>query len=169
MTLLDWVLVVLLAGITLSGFWHGAVRIVFGLGGLVGGLWLAVVAGAELADAMVPWLGSGWLPAIIARLALLLTSIVVSVLAGWGLERTLRALHLGWANRLLGAGLAGAAAALLLAGALMAGSSVSPEIAAAAHRSRLAGKLLGALAGSADEGYRTPAPTPAPEPPAPSP
>ena len=46
MTPLDWVLVVVWLGLTLGGFWKGAVRIIFGGGGLAAGLWLAVVAGA---------------------------------------------------------------------------------------------------------------------------
>ena len=47
MIFLDWVLLVLWLGITLSGFWKGAVRIVFGIGGFVVGLWLALVAGSQ--------------------------------------------------------------------------------------------------------------------------
>ena len=37
----------------------------------------------------------------------------LGLVAGWGFEKTLRALHLGWLNRLAGAGLAGAVAAAL--------------------------------------------------------
>ena len=38
MTFLDWVLVVVWAGITLGGFFKGAIRIVFGLGGVALGI-----------------------------------------------------------------------------------------------------------------------------------
>ena len=46
MTVVDWVLIVVWLGLTLGGFWKGAVRMIFGGGGLAVGLWLAVIAGA---------------------------------------------------------------------------------------------------------------------------
>ena len=49
MTILDIVLVIVWAGITLGGFFKGAIRIVFGLGGVALGIWLSVVVGPDLA------------------------------------------------------------------------------------------------------------------------
>ena len=47
MTVVDWVLVVVWLGLALGGFWKGAVRLIFGGGGLAAGVWLAVVSGAD--------------------------------------------------------------------------------------------------------------------------
>ncbi len=115
MTFLDWVLLVLWLGITLSGFWKGAVRIVFGLGGFVAGLWLAVVAGSQAESVLAGVVGEGWLAAALARMLLVLACATLFLVAGWGLQRTLEALHMGWLNRIAGAILAAGVGVVLLA------------------------------------------------------
>ena len=112
MTVLDWVLVVVWSGITLGGFFKGAIRIVFGFGGLALGLWSAAV---------------------------------LCLLAGWGMERTLEALKLGCLNRLLGAALAGAAAAVVLAVLLLTAVGLSPEVAALGERSVVLARVRAAV------------------------
>lgn len=114
MTALDWVLLLVWLGVTLSGFWEGAVRLVFGGGGLVAGLWLAFAVGGDAAAALEPMVGAGWLAAVLGRALPLIGCVMVTFAAGWGIERTLKALHLKWLNRLAGALLAGVAAVLLL-------------------------------------------------------
>ena len=64
MTVVDWVLIVVWLGLALGGFWKGAVRIIFGGGGLVAGVWLAVVAGADAQAALEGVLGIPWLAAV---------------------------------------------------------------------------------------------------------
>lgn len=150
MSALDWLLLVVWLGITLGGFWKGAVRLVLGLGGLLVGLWLALMVGPEVAAWAAPWLGAGWLAAVVARLVLVLAVALVCLLAGWGIERTLVALHLGWLNRLAGAALAGVAAALLLALALAAAVRSSPVCRELGDRSLLVPYLIGAVASSGD-------------------
>ena len=49
MTIVDWVLIIVWLGLTLGGFWKGAVRIIFGGGCRAVGLFLAVIAGAFVA------------------------------------------------------------------------------------------------------------------------
>jgi len=115
MTVLDWALVVVWAGVTLAGFWRGAVQLVLGVGGVVAGLWLAVVAGEDIATQLHTLGGPGWVAAVLGRLLPIVVCTLLAWAAGWGLEHTLRALHLGWLNRLLGAAVAGAAGALVLA------------------------------------------------------
>jgi uncharacterized membrane protein required for colicin V production len=129
MTILDWVLLVLWLGIALSGFWKGAVRIVFGLGGVVAGLWLAIVAGPAAERAMAGVLGEGWIASALPRVLVALACVAVFVVAGWGLQRTLEALHMGWLNRLAGAVLAGAVGALLLAAFVATAVQWSPSFA----------------------------------------
>ncbi len=145
MTLLDWALVVVWAGVTLAGFWRGAVRLVLGIGGGVAGLWLAVVAGEDIAAQLDTIIGPGWLAAVLGRLLPLVLCTLLAWAAGWGFENTLQALHLGWLNRLLGATLAGVAAALLLAVLIVTASRFSPGAAAVCRDSRLTPWLVSGL------------------------
>lgn len=127
MTFLDWAIFLVWLGIALSGFWKGAVRIVFGLGGLVAGVWLAVVAGPEAELALQSMVGVDWLAAGLARLVAVLFCLLLCLVAGWGIEKTVAALHLGWLNRLAGAVLAGAVAVVLLAILVGTAARLSPR------------------------------------------
>jgi uncharacterized membrane protein required for colicin V production len=142
MTVVDWVLVVVWLGLTLGGFWKGAVRIIFGGGGLAAGLWLAVVAGADAQAALEGVIGIPWLSAILGRVLLVVLCTGLAVLAGWGIEHTLKALHLGWVNRLLGAALAGLVAAFILGMMVIVAIQFSPELARLCRESQVAQYLL---------------------------
>ena len=126
MTPLDWVLVVLWAGVALSGFWKGAVRLVFGIGGLVVGIWLAIAIGSDLAIALGAYVEPRWIAVALGRVIPVLAALLLFGLAGWGIDRTLKAMHLGWLNRLLGAGLAAAVGAVLLGVLLILSLGISP-------------------------------------------
>lgn len=142
MTVVDWVLLVVWVGLTLGGFWKGAVRIIFTGGGLVVGLWLAVVAGDDAQAALEGVMGVPWLSAILGRLLLVVLCAGLALLAGWGIERTLTAMRLGWLNRLLGAVLAAVVAAVLLGMLVVVAIQVSPELAALCRESQVAQYLL---------------------------
>lgn len=142
MTVVDWVLVVVWLGLTLGGFWKGAVRIIFGGGGLAAGLWLAVVAGADAQAALEGVLGIPWLSAILGRILLVVLCTGLALLAGWGIEHTLKAMHLGWVNRLLGAALAGLVAAFILGMMVIVAIQFSPELARLCRASQVAQYLL---------------------------
>ena len=150
MTLVDVVLGVVWLGITLGGFWKGALRIVFGLSGLVLGLWLAVATHLEVAERLAPWVQ----PPLATVLGWLLPSLVclgLAVAAGWGLQRTLEALHLGWLDRLAGAALAGLVGAVLLLGVVLVAAGASPVVAELCARSSLLTSITRLLpAGVAD-------------------
>lgn len=150
MTFLDWVLVVVWAGITLGGFFKGAIRIVFGLGGLVLGLWLSVVVGPDLAISLTGLVNSEWLTLGMAYLLPVIVVSLLCLLAGWGMEKTLEAFKLGCINRLLGAALAGAAAAAVLAMLLVTAVRLSPELAAIEERSVLLARVRAAMGWAAD-------------------
>jgi membrane protein required for colicin V production len=137
MTPLDWVLVVLWGGIALSGFWKGAVRLVFGVGGLILGLWLAVAVGADLGISMSAKVAPHWVATLLGYVLPVLAAVALFGLAGWGIERTLKAMRLGWLNRLLGAGLAGCVGAVLLGFLLVLSLGISPEWAEMCRRSLL--------------------------------
>ena len=150
MTILDWVLVVVWAGITLGGLFKGAIRIVFGLGGVALGIWLSVVVGPDLAVSLTGLVNSEWLTLIMAYLLPLVAVSLLCLLAGWGMERTLEALKLGCLNRLLGAALAGAAAATVLALLLVTAVRLSPELAALEERSALLARVQAAMGWASD-------------------
>ncbi len=142
MTVVDWILVVVWLGLTLGGFWKGAVRIIFGGGGLAAGLWLAVIAGADAQAALEGVLGIPWLAAILGRVLLVVLTAGLCLLAGWGIEHTLTALRLGWVNRLFGAALAGLVAAFLLGLVVIVAIQFSPELARHCRESQVAQYLL---------------------------
>lgn len=142
MTVVDWVLLVVWVGLALGGFWKGAVRIIFTGGGLVVGLWLAVVAGDDAQAALEGVMGVPWLSAVLGRLLLVVLCAGLALLAGWGIERTLTAMRLGWLNRLLGAVLAAVVAAVLLGMLVVVAIQVSPELAALCRESQVAQYLL---------------------------
>jgi hypothetical protein len=135
MTVVDWVLIVV-------WLWKGAVRIIFGGGGLAAGLWLAVVAGADAQAALEGVIGISWLAAILGRILLVVLCTGLALLAGWGIEHTLKALHLGWVNRLLGAVLTGLVAAFLLGLVVIVAIQFSPELARHCRESQVAQYLL---------------------------
>ncbi len=145
MMILDWILVVLFAGIALSGFWKGAVRIVFGIGGAVSGLWLAATAGGDLAARLEPTVGIGWLALAFGWIIPIALCVAVCLFAGWGVERTLEALHLKWLNRLLGAVVAGGVGLFLLLCLIIAGVQLSPALAELCSQSYLIPRLLDLL------------------------
>ena len=142
MTVVDWVLIFVWLGLTLAGFWKGAVRIIFGGGGLAAGLWLAIIAGADAQAALEGVMGIPWLSAIVGRVLLVVLCAGLALLAGWGIEHTLKEMHLGWVNRLLGAALAGLVAAFLLGLLVIVAIQFSPELAQLCRQSQVAQYLL---------------------------
>jgi membrane protein required for colicin V production len=143
MTPLDWVLVVVWLGIGLTGFWKGAIQIVFTVGGVVAGVWLALTLGDGLSDTLAVSLGPGWVAEVLGRLLPVMASVGLAALAGWGLVRTLEALHLGWVNRVLGFLLAAAAGGLLLLIMVAGTAHLSPAWSDLVARSRLVPAVTG--------------------------
>jgi uncharacterized membrane protein required for colicin V production len=150
MTILDWALVVIWTGITLGGFFKGAIRIVFSLGGLALGIWLAIVVGPDLAARLVARFDNDVLGLGLAYLAPVVVVSLLCLLAGWGMEKTLEKLKLGCLNRLLGAVLAGGAAAAVLAVLLVTAVRISPELAAYERRSVLLEQIQTAMGWAAE-------------------
>jgi uncharacterized membrane protein required for colicin V production len=145
MTILDWLLVVIWAGITLGGFWKGAVRIVFGCGGLALGIWLSVVIGDDLLSSLVVGVSNQWLALALAYLGPVFVVSGLCFAAGWGMEKTLEGLKLGCLNRVLGAVLAGTVSAVVLAVLLVTAVGISPEVARYEERSALLARIHVAL------------------------
>jgi uncharacterized membrane protein required for colicin V production len=147
MTLLDWAIVVVSLGVALSGFWKGAVRVVFGVGGAAAGVWLAVVAGAELAATLLAALEPDWAAEVVAWLGLFVCCAGLGVVAGWGLERTLEAMGLRFLDRVLGALVVGGAGVFVVALLVVVAAQVSPAFADLCQRSLLPPYLLDLVGG----------------------
>lgn len=145
MTALDWVLVAVWAGIALAGFFKGAVKIVFGIGGLACGGWLAVVVGHDLAGVLSGALNQRWLAVVLGYLVPFVVVSVLCLLAGWGIERALDGLKLGCLNRGLGMVLAGGLAAVVLTLLLVTAVRMSPRLAVFEEKSPLLGRLEAVL------------------------
>lgn len=137
MTLLDWVLLVLWTGVTLGGFWKGAVRIVFGIGGVLVGLWLAILLGPGLGERLAAHLDPTWLATAVGYAIPVVVAAALFGLAGWGIQRSLEAVGMGCLNRLAGAALTGAVAAVLLGVLLVVSLGLSPEWADVVRKSLL--------------------------------
>ena len=71
MTVLDWAILLLCLGVTLSGFWDRAVRLVFGGRGAIAGVWLALSVGGEAARGIQPVIGVHWLAAVLGPMLVL--------------------------------------------------------------------------------------------------
>ncbi len=155
MTALDVAILVVWGGLALTGFWKGALRIVLGIGGAVAGLWVAAAAAPGVERWVSARVVAGWPAAVLAYLAPFLATVAVALLAAWGLERTLAALHLRWLDRLAGAVVVGLAGAVVLGAVLSLGAAASPGLRRACERSTLAPVLMelvgqaGAAAGGA--------------------
>jgi uncharacterized membrane protein required for colicin V production len=118
---LDIVVVAILTGAMLRGFFIGLVREAFSLGALGGAYlavqlftlptadWLQEVSNGDIGPGIAPWL---------AGAGLAIGTITVVILLGRGLQRTVRAAGLNLADRFAGAFL-GAAEGVLVAGILL--------------------------------------------------
>jgi uncharacterized membrane protein required for colicin V production len=144
------VLVVVWAGITLAGFFKGAIRIVFGVGGLALGVWLSVVTGPDLVAVVGEVVHQSMLAAVIAYAVPWLLVTLFCAVAGWGMEKALDALKLGCLNRVLGAVLAGSAAAVVLALLLVTAVRLSPGLAAVGERSVVLARARAVLGADAE-------------------
>jgi membrane protein required for colicin V production len=110
---------------------------VFAVGGLLAGIWMALTVGDGLATALESSLGAGWPAEVLGRALPVLACAGLAALAGWGVERTLKALKLGWLDRLAGFGLAAIAGVLLLAALVTSTTQLSPHWAEMVRRSKL--------------------------------
>jgi uncharacterized membrane protein required for colicin V production len=118
---LDIVVAAIIAAAMLRGYFIGLVREAFSLGALGGAYlavqlftlpaadWLQEASGGDVGPRIAPWL---------AGAGLAIGTVLVVVLLGRGLQRTLKAAGLNWADRFGGAFL-GAAEGVLVAGILL--------------------------------------------------
>ncbi len=130
MNVFDWIVVVAGTVWILLGFAKGAARISFGLLALVAGFFVATRF-QDLVAARIVNVGIGTGPAAVLSWAVLyLGTVAAGGFAGWAFSRALRAVELGWADRIGGASIgvvAGALFAAALVHALAASRDLGPR------------------------------------------
>src|SRR4030042_2737869 len=100
MNWLDIVMIVVVVGLGITGLRQGMIRTVFGIAGLIGGIFLAGRYYDELAERLFP---SGAIWGNIAAYAIIaVATLVVAGVIGWLLAKLVNFAALGWLDRLVG-------------------------------------------------------------------
>jgi membrane protein required for colicin V production len=124
MNWLDIVIIVIAAFFGLFGLWQGAIRALFGVAGLVGGIVLAGRYYQALSAILSP---SGAIWSEVAAYALIvIATLVAAGVIGWLVSHLVHITMLGWLDRLIGFVLGAAVGCLLCAAILAIISRYSP-------------------------------------------
>ena len=117
MNWLDIVIIVVVVALGIVGLRQGLIRTVFGIAGLIGGIFLAGRYYDELASLLFPSSAS-W--ANIAAYAIIaVATMVVAGVIGWLLAKVVNFVALGWLDKLVG-GILGVVIGALLCAAILA-------------------------------------------------
>ena len=117
MNWLDILIIVVLILLGVAGLRQGMIRTVFGIAGLIGGIFLAGRYYDELAERLFP-AGAIW-GNIAAYAIILIATLVVAGVVGWLLAKLINFAALGWLDKLVG-GILGAVIGALLCTAILA-------------------------------------------------
>jgi membrane protein required for colicin V production len=127
LTAFDWFLVLVLATSTLAAFARGAIRVLLSLAGLIVGIVIASWYYPDVAQRLSRWIFSYVLCEFLAFLFLLVLVVTLFTLIATILSKTVKAVGLGFMDRLLGALLGAIRGALLGIAAMMALTAFFPE------------------------------------------
>jgi membrane protein required for colicin V production len=127
-TAFDMMVIAVVGLSTVLAFWRGFVRVVMSLVAWVAAVVLAIHYSSSVGE-MLPEFGGSPAARYIAAFALILVGILVlGTLIGWLLARMIRAIGLGFLDRILGALLGVARGVLIVViGVLIAGLTVLPR------------------------------------------
>jgi membrane protein required for colicin V production len=128
MTLFDLIVIGIIGVSTLLGFWRGLVRVVMSLTGLVAAV-LAAIHFSPWASNLLLVLSDSPVTRYMAAFALIFIAVaLIFALLGWLLAKAVRAIGLGFIDRMLGA-VFGVARGVLIAvvGVLFAGLTALPR------------------------------------------
>ena len=143
MNLLDLGILVLLALVTVRGYFRGLFQELAVLVGLVGGVVVASHTYLQLAEVLSRWVTDPQYARIIAFAVILVAVYWLTRLLAHYLQRLLYHLYLDFFERLLGAGFALAKGALIIGFGLMFIGLVLPKDSRLLKESRTATKLVG--------------------------
>ncbi len=141
MNWLDIVIIVVVAFLGFAGLRQGLIRTVFGIAGLIGGIFLAGRYYDELAAFLFP---SGAIWGNIAAYAIIaVATLVVAGVIGWLLAKLVNFAALGWLDKLVGLILGIVIGGLLCAAILAIVVKYYPGMEATINQSLIAGFLVG--------------------------
>ena len=112
---MDVFLFLVVGGCAFLGMIWGAVRVATLVAAVVAGVLAGRWAGPAAAQFLAPGAAQDGTRRMLATAAVALAAAILVWIAGKGLRRALKALHLGWADRLAGLALGAGAAVLVLA------------------------------------------------------
>lgn len=116
MNWLDLVIIVITILLGLLGLWRGAIKAVFGIVGLIGGIALAGHYYLPLASILSS--GEAIWSSIAAYAIILVATLIVASVIGWFVARLVHIVMLGWVDRLIGFILGAAIGSMLCAAVL---------------------------------------------------
>jgi membrane protein required for colicin V production len=140
----DWLLFIMVLVSVVAAFRRGIIKVLFSLAGLIAGIILASWNYAHLAAILHRWISSDAAAQVIAFLAILIGVTLLFSLAAGLLKKTVAAVGLGFADRLLGAAFGLLRGILAGVAILMAVSAFVPD-SAWVRKSYLAPYFLGAV------------------------
>ena len=141
MNWLDIVIIIVIALLGFAGLRQGLIRTVFGIAGLIGGIFLAGRYYDELASLLFP---SGAIWGNIAAYAIIaIATLVVAGVIGWLLAKLINFAALGWLDRLVGSILGVVIGGLLCAAILAIVVKYYPGMEATINQSIIARFLVG--------------------------
>jgi membrane protein required for colicin V production len=128
-TAFDWFLIVLVVVSTVAAFQKGIIRVLLSLGGLIIGIVVASWNYETLAASLHRSILSVVLCEVVAFLAILIVVMVLFSLIARALSKTVKAIGLGFLDRLLGAAFGFARGVLLGIAAMMVAAAFFPDAA----------------------------------------
>jgi membrane protein required for colicin V production len=141
MNWLTIVIIVVVAGLGIAGLRQGLIRTVFGIAGLIGGIFLAGRYYDELADRLFP-AGAIW-GNIAAYAIILIATLIVAGVVGWLLAKLVNFAALGWLDKLVGCILGVVIGGLLCTAVLAIAVKFYPDLQATINQSMIARFLVG--------------------------
>jgi membrane protein required for colicin V production len=141
MNWLTIVIIVVVAGLGIAGLRQGLIRTVFGIAGLIGGIFLAGRYYDELASRIFP--SSAYWGNVAAYAIIAVATLVVAGVIGWLLAKLVNFAALGWVDKLVGGVLGVVIGGLLCAAVLAIAVTVYPDLQATIDQSIIARFLVG--------------------------
>jgi membrane protein required for colicin V production len=141
MNWLDIVIIIVVVSLGIAGLRQGLIRTVFGIAGLIGGIFLAGRYYDELALRLFPS-GAIW-GNIAAYAIILIATLVVAGVIGWLLAKLINFAALGWLDKFMGFILGVVIAGLLCAAILAIAVKFYPGMEATINQSVIARFLVG--------------------------
>lgn len=141
MNWLDIVIIVVVASLGIAGLRQGLIRTVFGIAGLIGGIFLAGRYYDELAALLFP--SSATWANIAAYAIIAIATLVVAGVIGWLLAKLVNFAALGWLDKLVGLILGVVIGGLLCAAILAIIVKYYPGMEATINQSVIARFLVG--------------------------